>query len=80
MAIIAIFILIGLACDAFSERNKAEVIQVVAEDRIATLLKVIEYLESHKKLATLAVSPEYVAMKEVIAEAEQNAGKRFIKD
>jgi len=80
MAIIAIFILIGLACDAFTERAKADVVQIVAEDRMATLLKVIEYLESHEKPATLAVLPEYLAMKRVIAEAEQNAGKRFTED
>lgn len=80
MAIIAIFILIGLACDSFAERTKAEVVQIVAEDRIATILKVIEYLESHEKPATLAVLPEYLAMKKVIAEAEQNVGKYFTKD
>lgn len=76
MAIIAIFILIGLACDAFAARARADAIQVVAEDRIAMLLKVTEYLESHEKPAALAASPEYLAMKKVIAEAEQNAGNR----
>lgn len=76
MAIIAILILIGLAFDSFAARTKAEAIQIVAEDRISTLLKVIEYLESHEKPATLAASPEYLAMKRVIAEAEQNARKR----
>lgn len=76
MAIIAIFILIGLACDSFVERAKDDVVQIVAEDRIAMLLKVIEYLESHEKTTALAASPEYLAMKKVIAEAEQNAGNR----
>ena len=77
MAIIAIFILIGLACDGICERTKADVRQVVAEDRLATILKIIEYHESHEKPEKLATSPEYLAMKKVIAEAEQNAGKFF---
>ena len=68
MAIIAIFILIGLACDAFAARAKTEVGQIVAEDHIA------------EKPAILAASPEYLAMKKVIAEAEQNAGKRFTEE
>lgn len=76
MAIIAILILIGLACDAFAARGRAEAIQVVAEDRIAMLLKAIDYLESHEKPAALAASPEYLAMKRVTAEAEQHAGDR----
>ncbi|MFA6433526.1 MAG: hypothetical protein WCW52_02400 [Elusimicrobiales bacterium] len=80
MAIIAIFILIGLAYDSFAERTRADVVRIVTEDRIATILKVIEYLESHEKPATLAVLPEYLAMKKVIAEAEKNAGKRHAKD
>jgi len=68
MAIIAIFILIGLACDAFAQRAKVEVVQIVIEDRITG------------KPAMLAASPEYLAMKKVIAEAEQNAGKRSTED
>ena len=74
MAIVAVLIIICLACSASSESRKAEVIRVVAEDRIATLLKVTKYLEAREKPGTLAASPEYIAMKKVIAEAEQKVG------
>jgi len=74
MAIVAVFIIICLACAASSESRKAEVVQIVAEDRIATLLKVIEYLEAHEAAGKLAASPEYIAMKKVIAEVEQKVG------
>ncbi len=52
----------------------------MAEDRIATLIKVIEYLESREQPARLAASQEYAAMKRVLAEAEQKAGKYFRKE
>lgn len=74
MAIVAVLIIICLACSASRESRKAEVVQIVAEDRIATLLKVIEYLEAHENAGKLAASPEYIAMKKVIAEAEQKVG------
>jgi len=74
MAIVAVLIIICLACSASSESRKAEVIRIVAEDRIATLLKVIEYLEAREPAIKLAASPEYIAMKKVIAEAEQKVG------
>ena len=80
MAIIAIFILIALACDGIGERTKTDVRQIVAEDRLATILKIVEYLESHEKPERLAASPEYLTMKKVIAEAEQNVGGRFTKN
>ncbi len=76
MAIVAIFIIICLACSASRESARSEVVRVVAEDRIATLIKVIEYLEAHENAGKLADSSEYVAMKKVIAEAEQNVGRK----
>ena len=75
MAIVAVLIIICLACSASSESRKAEVVRIVAEDRIATLLKVIEYLEAHETSDKLAAYPEYIAMKKVIAEAEQKVGE-----
>lgn len=77
MAIVAVFIIIWLACSAARENTKAEVIRIVAEDRIATLIKVIAYLEAHENAGKLAVSPEYLAMKKVIADAEREAGGHF---
>jgi len=77
MAIVAVLIIICLACSASSESRKAEVIRLVAEDRIATLIKVIAYLEAHENDGKLAVSPEYLAMKKVIADAERKAGGEF---
>lgn len=75
MAIVAVFIIIWLVLSAVSESRNAEVVQIVAEDRIATLLKVIAYLEAHESAGKLAASAEYIAMKRVIAEAENKAGR-----
>ncbi|MCX5784539.1 MAG: hypothetical protein NTX59_02520 [Elusimicrobia bacterium] len=80
MAVIAVFMLIWLGFAALCDRGNADVRRIVAEDRIATLLKLIEYLEAHEQPAKLAVLPEYLAMKKVIAEAEQNAGKYFPRE
>ena len=80
MAIVAVLIIIYLACSASSESRKAEVVRIVAEDRIATLIKVIAFLEAHENAGKLAVSPEYLAMKKVIAEAEQEVGKHFTEE
>lgn len=69
MFILFFGIIAGLLWAIHRANLRTEALRILAEDRIALLLKVIEVLEQARHAE---YPPEYLAVKKLVAEAEQN--------